>query len=267
MGLGDVLDGAFKLYKANAKVLILITAAFVVPVQLLSAFFQRNMLGGEGFLTVFNDPSLAEESSQTLGSDLSWVITLVATVFVLPFVAGAVSRVVAASYLGDELDARTALRATGRRWWALTAAWILVHVLEVLGGLACILPGLLLMALFMAVAPAIVVEELGPIQGMRRSARLLKPRIWPVLGIALVSGLLASVLGSALGFVPQTAALLVGLRWGWVLLAAGGILTGVVTTPFVAIVATLVYFDARIRNEGFDLQVMARDLGHVGARS
>jgi hypothetical protein len=260
MGLGDILDGAFKLYKANAKVLIAITAVFVVPVQLLSAFFQRNMLNGEGFLTLLNDPSLAEDSSQTFGSDLSWVIGLVATVLVMPFVAGAVSRVVAASYLGDELSAGPALRATGRRWWALIAAWVMVHVIETVGFVLCILPGLLVMALFMAVAPAIVVEELGAIRGMKRSARLLKPRIWPVLGIALVSGLLASILGSVLGFVPQMAALLVGLRWGWLLLAAGGILTAVVTTPFVAIVATLVYFDGRIRHEGLDLAVMAAEI-------
>jgi hypothetical protein len=33
-----------------------------------------------------------------------------------------------------------------------------------------------------------------------------------------------------------------------------------VTTPFVSILATLVYFDLRIRNEGFDLQMIAADL-------
>jgi hypothetical protein len=33
-----------------------------------------------------------------------------------------------------------------------------------------------------------------------------------------------------------------------------------VTAPIVAIVATLLYFDARIRHEGFDLQVIARDM-------
>jgi hypothetical protein len=259
MGLGDILDGAFKLYKANAKALIAITAAFVVPVQLLGAFFQRNIWGGEGFFTLLDDPSLAEESS-ALGSDFGWIIGAVATLFVMPFVAGAISRVVAASYFGDELAAGPALRATGRRWWALTAGWILVHILEVIGFMLCILPGLLVMALFMTVAPAVVVEELGPVRGMKRSARLLKPRIWPVLGIALISGLLASVIGSALGFIPQVAALAIGLEWGWLLLAAGSILTGIVTTPFVAIVATLVYFDGRIRHEGLDLAVMAADI-------
>jgi hypothetical protein len=115
------------------------------------------------------------------------------------------------------------------------------------------------------VAPAIVVETLGPIQGMRRSARLIKPRLFPVLGIALLSGLIASFVGSALGFVPQLAAFLVGLRWGWLLLAVGGIVTSIVTTPFVAIVATLVYFDGRIRHEGLDLAIMASEVAQRGA--
>jgi MFS family permease len=261
MNLSDILDGAFKLYKANAKSLILITAAFVVPIQLAAAFFQRNLLGGQSILTVLNDPATARVGDTSSNAEgIAQLVVYLASILIMPFVAGAISRVVAGSYLGHRIEPSDALRATGRRWWALTAAWFLVHILEALGFLFCILPGLLLMALFVAVAPAIVVEELGPIQGMRRSARLLKPRIWHVLGIALLAGLLASFLGSALGFIPQVLGLVVGLEWGWLLVAAGSILVGIVTTPFVAIVSTLLYFDGRIRWEGFDLAVMAGDM-------
>jgi hypothetical protein len=264
MNLADVLDGAFKLYKANAKALIAITAAFVVPVQLLAAYLRRDLFGGQGLLSVMNDSSAVSDGGAEFGGNAGMLLAIGATVLVLPFVAGAVSRVVAASYLGEELSPGDALRATGRRWWALTAAWILVHVLEALALVACIVPFFFVMPLFVAVAPAIVVERLGPVRGMKRSARLIKPRLFPVLGIAVVSGLLASAVGAALGFIPQTVALLVGLRWGWLLLAAGEILVGIVTTPFVAIVATLVYFDGRIRTEGLDLAVMAADISRRG---
>src|SRR5947208_2637973 len=57
MNLSDVLDGAFKLYKANFRTVVAITAAFVVPLQLIAAFAQRNLLGGRGFMRVINDPS------------------------------------------------------------------------------------------------------------------------------------------------------------------------------------------------------------------
>jgi hypothetical protein len=71
---------------------------------------------------------------------------------------------------------------------------------------------------------------------------------------------MTSTIGSVLGGVPTAVAFVVGLRWGWPLLAVGSIISGLVSTPLIAIVATLVYYDGRIRQEGLDLQIMAADL-------
>jgi hypothetical protein len=297
MTVGDVLDGAFKLLKANARTIFTIVAVFVVPLQLLAAFAQRNVLGGAGFFDALNDPSLTEAGTdQPVGDQLiSWGASLI-NLLVLPFLAGAISQVVGASYLGEELSPGPALARTLRRAWALFSSWVVVHVLEfgavlllpaigvvlavlvdgplravfvlfaVVTAIAGIPVGLGVMALSVAVAPAIVVEELGPIQGVRRSWSLMRRRFWPVLGIALLAGLISNVLGQVLGVVPTFAGLIVGLEWGWILLAVGAILTALVTTPIVAIVATLQYCDARIRFEGFDLQVIAAELGPARAR-
>ena len=59
---------------------------------------------------------------------------------------------------------------------------------------------------------------------------------------------------------------MIGFRWGWILAAIGEILPALVTMPLVAIVATLVYFDLRIRTEGFDLQMIAAELARGGSR-
>ncbi|MGH9183466.1 MAG: DUF7544 domain-containing protein [Acidimicrobiales bacterium] len=293
MTVSDILDGAFKLMKANARTIFAIAAVFVVPVQLLAAYTLSDLLGGRGVTQVVNDPSVAQtavESSQSAGNGAALLASLLLNLAVLPFLAGAVSQVVASSYLGEQLGAGPALRRTVRRAWSLLASWVVVHVLEVGGAMAGVvlaalvaglgsgldpvarvllaavgilagIPlGLAVMALSVAVAPAVVVEDLGPIAGVRRSWRLMRPRFWPVLGIALLAGFVATVLGQVLGFIPSTVALLVGLDLGWVLLAVGGILTALVTTPIVAIVATLQYFDARIRTEGFDLEVIATEL-------
>src|SRR3954465_14902015 len=45
MTVSDVLDGAFKLLKANLRTIMIVTAVFIVPLQLISAFVQR----GSGF--------------------------------------------------------------------------------------------------------------------------------------------------------------------------------------------------------------------------
>jgi hypothetical protein len=262
MTLSDILDGAFNLLKAELRTLMIVSAVFIVPVQLLAAFLQRDLLGGLGILDFAVDPSATDAAveSGSAGQGIALVLTLAATVLILPFVAGAVSRVVSAAYLGDRLSPGDALRAVAGRWWVFVVSWVLVHLVEGVGYLFCLLPGLLAMALFVPVAPVIAIEGAGPLRAMRRSARLVRPRMFPVLGIALLSGLLASTVGQVLGTVPTFLSLIVGLRWGWLLLAAGSIVTSLVTTPFVAIVATLVYYDGRIRQEGLDLQVMAADL-------
>ena len=48
MTLSDILDGAFNLFKAEARTIVLVTAAFIVPVQIVAAFLQRDYLGGTG---------------------------------------------------------------------------------------------------------------------------------------------------------------------------------------------------------------------------
>jgi hypothetical protein len=263
MSFSDVLDGAFRLLRANLATIVLVTAVFFVPLELVSAFLTRDLFGGQGILQVLRDPSLTEQqfSGGLSGVQLGGTVaTSLLGLLITPFVGGAITQVVAASYLGRQLSAGDAIKTTGRRVWALLGAAIFVHLVEAVGLLLCVLPALAAMAFFICTTPAVVIEGLGPIRSMRRSWALVRPRFWPVLGIAVVSGLLASFLTSILGTPFTLGAELVGLRWGFILLAIGSILPALVASPFVSIVATLVYFDARIRHEGFDLQMIARGL-------
>src|ERR687888_282568 len=199
MTFGDILDGAFKLLKANLRTIVLVAATFLIPVNLLAGFFQRDLLGGYSLFRVLQDPSLAADAVGPSNGQL-------------------------------------------------------------VGLLFCFVGALVPMTFFLVTTPAVVVEELGPIRAMARSANLLRPRFWPVMGIAVVSGLMASVLANILSTPFTFLALAIGYHWGWILVAVGTILPALLTTPFVSVVATLVYFDARIRNEGFDLQMIAADL-------
>jgi hypothetical protein len=256
MSVNDILDGAFKLLRANAKAIILTVAAFIVPVELLIGFLQRNALGGQGFLQAMNDPTTTNSQG---GSGTGWAVGLGYAVGVLlvPLICGGVSRAVMASYLGRELSAGECLRAAIRRTPALLAATVLVHLAEAISLIGLVIGIVFVMPLFVMVAPAIAIEELGPWAGIKRSWRLVTRRYWPTVGTALLAGVLAYFLGQALGLVPNVLALIIGLRWGWILIAVSGILVSFVTIPVVTIVATLIYLDARIRREGFDLELLA----------
>src|SRR5690606_15386731 len=54
MTVSDVLDGAFDILKGAPGTIIAFTAFFAVPVQILGAYLQRDLLGGESFLDVIN---------------------------------------------------------------------------------------------------------------------------------------------------------------------------------------------------------------------
>jgi hypothetical protein len=262
MTMGDILDASFKLLRANFVTIAGVICLLVVPLQLIAAIAERNFLGGNSVVNVFNNAANGFQT-QTQTSDTSSIassISSLISLLVLPFAAGAISKLVAGSYLGEEIGVREALGSALRRWWALLLAWILVHLLEGVATIALILPGLLVMSLCVAVSPAIVLERLGPIRGIRRSWRLDRRRMWGILGICLMTGLIFSITASIVVVPLEAAAFAMGLHWGWILLFVAGVVSSLVSIPLNAIVATLVYFDGRIRNEGFDLQAMSHRL-------
>jgi hypothetical protein len=266
MSVGDVLDGAFKLLKANARTVLLVVASVVVPLQLLSAFALREQVS-PGLLNVLRDPTLAEsQSTFSLGDAATSGVTVLLGLITAPLIAGAVSRVCAASYLGHPIGPADALKATLKRLPALLAVSFLVFVVQAIGFVLCILPGIAVTVLYSAVTPALMIEEIGPIAAMRRSWRLLKPRFWPVLGIVALAWLIASFIGNLLGGIPSAVGTIFGGTFAWLWVGVGAVLASIVSAPITAIVDTLLYFDGRIRHEGFDLQVMANDLERSGPR-
>jgi hypothetical protein len=263
MGIGEILDGAVKLYRANFKAIALVALVVMGPIQVISAVAVRSQLGGTGVLDMVNDPSLAEPGNTPFSNVGPTLLTLAfyAVGFLFtPIVAGAVAKAVATSYVGGSLTAGEVLRAAGRRWWQLIVASILVHICELFGMLGFCIGALFVMPLFVVVSPAIVVEELGPLEGIKRSWNLCTSRYMAVLGVAVLSGVITWLAKQIVAVPFSIPAAFIGFRWGFLLVAVGGIVTEVFVAPISAIVATLVYFDLRIRREGFDLQVMAANL-------
>jgi hypothetical protein len=266
MGVGDILDGAFKLLRANARTAVLITGALLVPTAFITAYLGRDVLGGQSIFSVIDDPSAVEESSAGAGEILLLYGTVLARYVLFPFFIGAaLSPVVEASYLGGERTAGEALRIAARVLPALIAAWLLTRLLWTFGVVFCVLPAFVVSTFFVVVAPALVIERLGAVAAMRRSVRLVRPMFWRILLISLLAGVIGYFVDNALGTLPQLAAVVIGTERAWPLLAVGEIVGSLITLPFVAIVAILLYYDGRIRHEGFDLQLMAADLARGGS--
>lgn len=260
MTVSDVLDGSFSILKAAPATIIAFTAVFAVPVQVLGAWLQRDLLGGDSLLDLFeeSDTSLVGVDDSGFGDVWAQMVLFFGPALALVFVAAGLVRLVGAWQVGSDLSLGELLRGSLPMAWPLLASWALVHLAEAVGMLLCGFPALAVMTWFLVTAPVIGAERLGPIDAMRRSFRLVSRRFWPVLGLALLSGLVATFFGYALSFVPTLLSLLLGTDGlGWLLSAAAGVLSALITMPVVAGTTVLIYLDLRVRTEGLDLELEA----------
>jgi hypothetical protein len=255
MTVPDILDGGFAILRRAPATIIGLTAVFVVPVQALGAWLGR---GADGLdLAAAFEQSDTSFQLDTGSSGAGSGVVQVGSMLALVFVAAAIARLVSAWHVGHDIPFGPLVRSTLARTWPLVAAWVLVHLLEAVSIIGVVLP-LAVMTWFLVTAPVIGAEGLGPIAAMRRSARLVRRRFWTVLGIALLGLLVETIFESAIGLLPTLLSAVVGTGGiAWVLPAATGIVTQLITMPVVAGMTVLIYLDLRVRTEGLDLELEA----------
>jgi len=119
-------------------------------------------------------------------------------------------------------------------------------------------------ALF-AVVPAVVIEQAGPVSALLRSWRLARGGWGRVVGVSLVSGVivLLPLFGmvaayGGLGSLASAGATVPAEPPG--LVNFGAWLATVLIGPFYVLSSVLLYYDQRLRAEGFDLELAAARL-------
>jgi hypothetical protein len=139
-----------------------------------------------------------------------------------------------------------------------TGAAVLVGLPLVLGLVAVLGYGYAVLVF----APTVIVLERQPVfEAMRRSFALVRNSFWRVLGIMVLTALIASLVSSAVAFpfniigmaVTHGADALTGTAQLGLFSRIGATIGQIIVLPFTAGVAVLLYTDRRIRSEAFDL--------------
>lgn len=255
LGVVDLLDGSFAALRQRARSLVAIVAGLVIPLSLFQGWITRDDLGGASFIDLMNDPTVAQEVSDSsqvydAGFFLSELLGLLVTA-----IAGvAVSRVVYGWFVGQDTTVGEALSFTGRRLGAIMVAFVVIHVLEGLGFVLLIVPGFAVIVLSSLTSPVLAIESLGPVASMRRSWELVRRRAASTVGLILLLGLVQYGVSQALGTLPAIGALVLGPDRAWPLVAVANMMTSIVLTPVTGAAMCLIYLDIRFRTEGLDLQ-------------
>ena len=254
----EVLDSGFAIIRARPGLVLGLAAVFMVPLSLVSAWVRRDETGRDGS-ELFDDPQLFAIVSPGDGP-AAFLVSVLGRSLAQTVVAFAIGRLVAAWYADREADLTEILGWVLRRLPVIATAWLLAHLLQA-AGLVVFVVGALIVAMFtVVVAPVLAVEQVGPIAALRRSFRLVSGRFVPVAVFFVGSGVLAEFLGVILGLLPTLLGYLLTIGGGWLLVAVGNVIAGIVSTSFLAAATVALYLDLRVRREGIDLQLLIPDL-------
>jgi glycerophosphoryl diester phosphodiesterase family protein len=262
--VGEVLDVAIKIYRHHFATLVRVVLVIVVPTQVLSAIVR---------ISTIQDPRLAGQSSfsgtgGTLHQDTGIYLAGGAIILVLglisgPLTNGAGMKAVADGYLGGHSDWRDSLRFAFKRLLPLMWLAVLTGVLLTLATICLIVPGVYFFFAWSVAVPVLMVENQRGFGALSRSAKLVKGRWWPTAGALVLSYVFISIVGAVVGGLLTAVALSgnTSVATASIVVAIASIVSTTLTKPFQVAVTAVIYFDLRVRKEGFDLQLLAEALG------
>jgi hypothetical protein len=260
--IGEILDAGIKAYLRNARTLLGLTALVVVPFQALAAVVLLSTVSNgdeipHGSVLAVGHRSAAHATSVGANAVLGITSILVAAI-----TTAACVKAVSDIYLDQPTSIRGSLSFALRRSLALIWLEILTGVLLVIAFIALVIPGIWLYGAWSVATQALLIERLGAASALGRSYALVRGRWWPTAGVLIVSQIMVSIVGGAIQallvaiFLAGSSVLVTALV---VSLAAA--VSAILTRPLSAAIRTVLYYDLRVRREGFDVEMLADQLG------
>ena len=257
LSVGEVLDASFKVVRQSFGTLVLCVLVVALPLNILTTLIQAST--SDNAFNLDTAPNDVSTGTAAAGSLLVALLSLVLTTIA----AAACFRAVSATYLGEKPTVGESLSFAASRLVPLIVLSILYVLGLIVPFLLLVIPGIWLSVAWSVSYPALMAEGLGPVAALGRSFRLVRGRWWPTFGalvvmyliVLVISGILGVLLGAA--FVASVDSEAVAA----VLTTIINTVSSLITLPLFSAVLTIIYYDLRVRKEGFDLHLLARGVG------
>lgn len=283
LSLSEVLDRGFKIAVRNYGRLVAIAAAVFLPVLLLAVLFVKVRMPEvvaviDGKFYFVTDEDLDAFGVTVLIAAGFGVLGYLFAIAAMHFAVGDV-------YLDETRSVGESVRMTGARFGHIllvllgTAIGLIVPVaLAAVVGLAIspVLGVFLIVAasvaaywFFVASSLALAVvmrEQITGIDAIRRSVALIRGKWLTAFGLYILTGILLGIVSAIISAVLEPAfAVMAGDSVTGVVAAsvAPTVVAELATAPILVSIVTVFYFDLRVRKEGYDLEMLARESGIV----
>ena len=243
----ELIDATFQLLRRNAAAFFTLSAMFTIPNTILQAMFMRPVLGQTSALG-------------TAGPALSgFLVYYVGALALGALFQTAMIRAASEAYLGKPVVVAEEIKNAIPKWLAVFIAFIATTICVLLGAIAFFVGAIYVGLVLFAVPTVIIFENASLGTAFSRSSSLSKGLKGHVFLTLLLAGLIY-IVGYVIVIIVSGIMLTIPAYGLYAQLVVQGLgLTLIV--PVFPIVATLVYYDARIRKEGFDIELMAQQVG------
>lgn len=177
------------------------------------------------------------------------------------FAVGAIyGKLMARWFSGEGPSASDVLVWSIKRSPAIFVIWLIIHVIEIVGGafsggFGGVIGGVFLMVC----APIFGAEDAGVRTSLSRSLNLTAPRFFACFGVFVLVAIAGQVMRFVLRALPTILGVSVLPIPVWIVSGVFDLLATTVAIAFTASSAVVLYLDLRVRKEGIDLEVaMAR---------
>jgi len=238
--VSELVDAAFALYRRDSNQYILVMAVATIP-QLVSRLFLR--------------------SDGTMGLGLFALVTGLISSFTFMIGSAAIMKLGSEVYLGEQADFSHAVGSVIPKVFALLWAGFLKAILYAIGFLVFFVGEFYVAARFFAVAAVIVLEDGGVNEAFSRSSALSNGRKRHILNTLLLVWIIYFLLSMGVSLVAN----IMGSTVVTIVLTTA---FQIVAYPIIGLTDMLLYYDCRIRGEGFDIERMAASMdGDRGSAS
>ncbi len=269
LNVAEMLDRAFLLYRKNFLRLVGIMAVGRIPVILITLIF--SWLFQKNYMVDYSNVVVTVLKTGWEVSFLGTVIIGLCNEVISIVMVGVLTRVIVESYLGESVNFPAAFRRLPF-FWSLLGAYLLAEVINLaLGTISQMFSCLSIFTLGFVIFFSAVVKDLIPCvvmlepfggwKAVRRAWALSSRKFWLSLGTMFSASLITNSV-----FLPALA--LVIWRWWdffmvgkldnvpfmeslWFFISTHGL--SMISVPLMVCAAVVLYFNLRVRTEGFDL--------------
>jgi hypothetical protein len=249
LSLGETISAAVSSYAGNALQLWQAVAIVVVPLEALELIIRRTSLPAGTFV---HDGALYTNGLRVTGPGLGAAVAVALIGFLAQLLSiGAVFRLVLDDYLGRKITIGESFSFAASKLLALVWISILTTVLVAIGVVLLIVPGVYLFVALSVAIPVLMIEGRTGFKALGRSRRLVSRRWWATFGRLIVAWVLIVLVSLILGALNIASALNVSSITAF--LAVNALISAIeaiLTAPFTAAIAAVIYVDLRVRKEG-----------------